>query len=400
MNAGSLSKEAFNTMISQMDADGNGKVEEGEYKVVYKKMNPTATDADFQAHWRTIDRDGSGDLTVDELARFYGYAWDGESASEMSDDQILEALQLHAMLQEVKPVEEAKKNPSKPTSVARDTSIAIFTKDAKKNALIEGFEKMQELEAALTLGDIVKKNDGSDVESLLDGGVKVRFMDVNGEMPLHKLAKVKVDDKNKLNFKACFTKLVKLQKEECDKVKRPFAPDVNYQSKDGKTPLYCAVEHKNITMINQLFQMLDKTEQPDVLLVNSVGWTVLHAATNICDLKVMETLFSHISPTRVKVLMSTKDKTDREPLHIAAYKDMSEDGAVVSYLIKNGAKNTEKDSAGNVPSELAARSGRRRSKEVIEEKTGQKAECGSRARRTSRDSKEALDEMKPTGGRA
>ena len=63
--------------------------------------------------------------------------------------------------------------------------------------------------------------------------------------------------------------------------------------------------------------------------------------------------------------------------------------SVYSFLVANGAKNDCKDAAGNTPSNLAERAGRRQSKELIEEKTGTKEGAGGgRERRRSRDSKD------------
>ena len=77
----------------------------------------------------------------------------------------------------------------------------------------------------------------------------------------------------------------------------------------------------------------------------------------------------------------------RQPLHIAAYRDDTQDAAICKFLTTQGAKNNDKDIAGNTPSELASRSNRRISKDVIEESTGT-AVVPSRDRRRSRDSRE------------
>ena len=84
--------------------------------------------------------------------------------------------------------------------------------------------------------------------------------------------------------------------------------------------------------------------------------------------------------------MQTKDKTGRTPLHIASFKDDSEGSDIVKLLLDHGAKNDTTDAAGNLPAQLADRSGRRLSKEIIEEKTGTVPE--QKERRRSRDSKE------------
>ena len=64
--------------------------------MVYKGLMD-CTDAEYDAVWAKIDADGDGNLTVKELATYYGFAWDESGdgvATEMSDEQILEALQV------------------------------------------------------------------------------------------------------------------------------------------------------------------------------------------------------------------------------------------------------------------------------------------------------------------
>ena len=122
-----------------------------------------------------------------------------------------------------------------------------------------------------------------------------------------------------------------------------------------------AVENKNTTMIELLYGL--GKDGPDTLLVNSWGWTVMHAAVNTDDLQVVQLLVKHFTPARKKLLLSTQDKTGREPLHIAAYKCGE---GLVEYLVSLGATNQKKDSAGNTAAKLADRSGRRKSREIIE----------------------------------
>ena len=71
------------------------------------------------------------------------------------------------------------------------------------------------------------------------------------------------------------------------------------------------------------------TWQPDSLLVNSVGWTVLHAAVNANDLEVIKKLITHFTAARKKILLATRDKTGRTPLHIASFKDESMGAQIV-----------------------------------------------------------------------
>ena len=52
-----------------------------EYKEVYKKTQPNVTDAEYDTLWSKIDADGDGNLTVKELAKYYGFSWDGAAPS-------------------------------------------------------------------------------------------------------------------------------------------------------------------------------------------------------------------------------------------------------------------------------------------------------------------------------
>lgn len=164
-------------------------------------------------------------------------------------------------------------------------------------------------------------------------------------------------------FKKVFMESIVLLREQVKRDKWPtarIASDVNHQDKQGKTPLFMAVEHKHIQMIDLLYSLVE--DGPDTLLVNTAGWTVMHAGVNTDDLDTLKTLVSKFTPGRLKLLLKTQDKTGREPLHIAAYKCSEE---VVKYLLDLGATNDRSDASGNTASALAIRSGRRRSSEVI-----------------------------------
>ena len=178
------------------------------------------------------------------------------------------------------------------------------------------------------------------------------------------LREKKVTDQNRTVFRTVYTSIIKLMREQATKAgKKGIVTDINHQDKAGKTPLYMAVEYKNLEMIDRLYDL--KVDGPDSILVNSVGWTVMHAAVNTDDLEVTKALVKHFTPARIKLLLQTPDKTGREPLHIAAYKCTEE---MVTFLIDLGANNKKTDSAGNTASKLADRAGRRKSREIIEDK--------------------------------
>lgn len=407
-----ISKEHFQNMIEEMDSDKSGTVTKNEFEVVYKKMFPKTTNTEFDKVWDDIDENKDGDLQVWELAKYYGFSWDGETCAEMTDEQILQVLQMNSLLvqeeDEKKAKERAAKEAAKSPPAARasglirDKTVVVITD--KKNKDLAGLADMKAFMEACELGEIKEKDDKTDIRSLLekknhlDERIQVRIADDKGEMPLHKLARVCVpddDEKKKVQFKQICKDLVNLQKAQCQKAGVALASDINCQDKQGRTPLFFAVEKANMVMIDFLFKdtCLEMKDRPDVLLVNTYGSTVLHAACNANKQASIERLFMHISEQRKKMLLKCKDKIGRQPLHITAFTDTSQDGDVNALLIKHGAKNDAKDAAGNKPSELAGKSQRRKSKEMIEEMTGTstgEGNMGPRERRRSRDSKESI----------
>ena len=96
-----FSKEKWDEMMKLLDKDNSGDVDKHEYKAVFEKMFPEKTKEDFEAQWNKMDADGDGNLTVIELAKHYGFNLEGESSAGMTDEQILEALQMQAALVEM-----------------------------------------------------------------------------------------------------------------------------------------------------------------------------------------------------------------------------------------------------------------------------------------------------------
>ena len=91
-------------MMHVLDADGDGSVSKTEFGIYYKRLK-NLDDAAFDAVWNKIDKDGDGNLSVSELCDFYGIdsgacasALQRERNREMTDDQLLEALQLQSLL--------------------------------------------------------------------------------------------------------------------------------------------------------------------------------------------------------------------------------------------------------------------------------------------------------------
>lgn len=406
MGAEVISKEAFTKMIHDMDKDGDGSVDMNEFKAVYFKAVGEMSDEDYLKVWQRIDADGDGNLTVKELASFYGFSWDDSgdgTAMEMTDEQILEALQMHAAMAEAKAEQDKangetkKPEPEAPAPPKRggigDSTLTQINTDISKNPedKRKTFAPMIQLCEALVLKELTQSKDGQHVEFLLTefrdangNHINVRFVDEKGEMPLHKLARIVYTDDVKVgDYKRIFMTLVMLSKEQAKAAGRTLAADVNHQDKSGKTPLSLAIEHKNLNMIDLLFG-LDK-EGPDTLLTTAQGYTVLHMAVQINDLEVVKSVCAKLQGARKRILLHTRCKVGRTPLHVAAFRDDSDDQPIVKFLLENGAKNDAKDAAGNTASALAGKSGRRASKEVIEEATGGVDDTPRAGRRASRD---------------
>lgn len=414
-----ISKENFQTMIEEMDTDKSGHVSKEEFEDVYMKMFPKTTAGEFNKVWDDIDENKDGDLQVEELAKYYGFSWDGETCAEMTDEQILQVLQMNSLLvqeedekkaKEKAAKEAAKSPPAARAGLIRDKTIVVTTD--KKNKDLPGLADMKAFMEACELGEMKEKEDKSDIRSLLDKKnhlnerICVRIADDKGEMPLHKLARVCVpddDEKKKVQFKQICKDLVNLMKIQCAAKGVALSSDINCQDKQGRTPLFFAVEKANMVMIDFLFKdtCLEVKERPDVLLVNTYGSTVLHAACNANKQASIERLFMHISEQRKKMLLKCKDKIGRQPLHITAFTDTSQEADLNALLIKHGARNNVKDLGGNFPSQLAHKSSRRKSKELIEDLTGESSEApggNARERRRSRDSKESVTSISSTDG--
>jgi ankyrin repeat protein len=177
---------------------------------------------------------------------------------------------------------------------------------------------------------------------------QIRMEDDRGEMPIHKLAR-----------QGC----VEPMREMMDRLVKAEAikTDLNWQDKQGKTPIFYAVEYGHERLV-QLF--LDRGS--DVMVENHNGWTILHSAVNADRLSVVELILTHpcVVPERKK-LLSHSDKSRRTALHIASFK--SAEGDMVSLLLKYGADPQAKDASGNTGATLAGKTGRRKSKELLEE---------------------------------
>lgn len=250
-----------------------------EFKSVYAEMFPNLDADKVGAVWKQIDEDGDGNLTVQELAKFFGFNWDDSgTASEMTDEQILNALQMHAALQEknpkAQPPQQKSEEPSS-TAPSKDTTLTQINTDRKKNKDPAAVEDIITLDEAIKLGDLVHvKDEAPSVERLLAKGIPVRYEDEKGEGPFHKFSRLKLpagaDDSKKSAHKRIFLELVKRTRDQAAEKERKLYSDINHQDKQGKTPLHVAIEHKNYQMIDLLFDL--GRDGPDSVRDISMQW--------------------------------------------------------------------------------------------------------------------------------
>ena len=82
---------------------------QAEFTTAWKAgVDPDATAEELEQLWKSIDADGDGNLTVDELAKHFGFDAKSENSNEMSDEQILAALQLSMAVDEAASAEKKK----------------------------------------------------------------------------------------------------------------------------------------------------------------------------------------------------------------------------------------------------------------------------------------------------
>ena len=106
---------SFLMMIEQLDVNHDGIISKEEFKVPYMRLKQELTDAQYDVLWKEqIDKNGDGELSVQELAAVFGFNLSpnairkGTAADDMTDEQIMEALQMEAAMYEMKLESEAR----------------------------------------------------------------------------------------------------------------------------------------------------------------------------------------------------------------------------------------------------------------------------------------------------
>ncbi len=396
-SSATIDEAMLRQIMEDLDADGDGEVSKEEFKVPWMKLFPKLTPEQFDKVWDEIDEDGDGNLSYEELAKYYGFNLSpsskrsgGGGAAEMTDEQILEALQLSATLEEMQrekedrkkakeaaekaeaeAAEEAKRGLNKRGSRLRSVSGGSGS-DGLRRASIHAPPQGQDREKKKTSSGIetVKMptkvtfdNSDPDVnfmqlcelgdekgieEALKNKDQRIRIEDDKGEMPMHKLARMGC-------LEAIRDLMDKLQKTESVKI------DLNWQDKQGKTPIFYAIEFGHSKLVQLL---LDRGSE--IMIENNNGWTILHTAVNSDRHEICQVILSHPRVVKQKRrLVDATDKSERTALHIASFK--SKEGDMVTLLLRNGADASAQDASGNTGMKLAEKTGRRKSKELLEE---------------------------------
>ena len=369
-----ISKDQLEQIMEMLDRDKDGRVTADEFKVPWLKLFPKLKEPDFKVAWKRIDADGDGILSMTELASYYGFDLSTNSMSkgeDLDDDmKILEALQMQAALAEMDDDRKAKKK-AEEESEKKAATAAGFSRRYSTSGAFKAQRSSSGVVSVKTPGkvtdDLGDKNvlfiqscelgDSKAVETALnaDKAFTGRIEDDKGEMPLHKLSR----------YSHCL-QAIRMLLERTEK-NETIRIDINWQDKQGKTPLFCAAEYGN-----NGFCLLYMDRGADPFIKDNNGGTVLHSAAQGDKLDAARDILMHskISPvdgssSKGKELLDSTDKSGRTALHIAAFK--SKEGEMVQLLLKHGADATKEDANGNTGAKLANKTGRRKSKELLEE---------------------------------
>jgi len=366
MASSSLDLGTFAQILEYLDKDGDGTVTKAEFKDPFLKLFPKKKMSDFESLWAEIDENKDNELSIEELCKYFGFdmkkALEAKAsnqnlgAEEMTDEQILEALQMQAALAELEAATKEKKESkirTKSKGLSRDGDIGIRVVKMPTKIMPGEIPKDVAFLQACDLCDV------GDIDAMLESGQDVMMQDDRGETSLHKLAR---HGQEKLVRKL----FQQIAKGDGDKQKA-MKNLLNFQDKAGKTACHYAIEYKHRGILSLL---LDKGA--DVLVETANGWTVLHTACNLAEggAEFVREILEHRAVAEEqdgqvrKLLIKHKDQIGREALHIAACKS---DESVVTVLLRHGANANVADGGGNSAAKLAEKSGRRRSMELIEE---------------------------------
>uniref|UniRef100_A0A7S3AVP7 EF-hand domain-containing protein n=1 Tax=Haptolina ericina TaxID=156174 RepID=A0A7S3AVP7_9EUKA len=341
-----ITAETLQAMIQAMDKDGDGKCSKEEFKEPYMKVQgKKISKAEYDKLWEKIDTDKSGDVSVKELAAYYGFeiGLNGKviekAEDEMDDDSILEALRMAALLSV-----EPEKVPEEP----REKKPSIAEKQVRvKSVHMKGIAEPDNLERILLeecqIGDVTKV--AAVADKIAAKGMSVRVEDDQGKMPLHLLARIGDQAED----------VIRKILDQGGESKK----DINYTDLNMKTPLHIAAEFKQGKLLKIL---LDRGANP--LMQNKEGKTVLHMAVQSTSEEITTILLMHEKVTPKKdELVKLVDNDGRTALHIASFRAEAD---MVKLLLDHGADAKAADKSGHKAAGLAGKANRRKSRELLE----------------------------------
>ena len=67
-----IDEETLMQIMDHLDIDGDGVVTKDEYMIPWMKLFPKLSREDYDKVWKEMDENGSGTLSLPELADYYG----------------------------------------------------------------------------------------------------------------------------------------------------------------------------------------------------------------------------------------------------------------------------------------------------------------------------------------
>jgi len=339
-----VTKEVLEKMLKAMDKDGDGQCSKAEFKGPYLAQFGQMDDKEYDIVWKKIDTDSSGDVSVTELAAYFGFKFtaDGKlepTKDDMDDDDILAMLAMADNMSVLDAIPASAPRDKKVSTDEKQIPVKLITKAGKFDDLERELLEEAMLDTA-TFNKLTKI-----IDAMVAKKLTVRICDENQKLAVHHLARHGDSAKN----------IIRRLLEEGGESKK----DINYQDSAGKTPLHYATEYKSVELMKML---LDRGSSP--LKTTKEEWTVLHSAVQTAAEAVVETLLLHekVQPKK-KDLMDATDNQGRNALHVASFRC---DESVIRLLLDHGADPKKADKTGNKAATLAGKGGRRKSRELLD----------------------------------